>query len=105
MVLDTSAPLMEVDYKFVLDEGAKTTKLQLTFHGMNRCSTADGLLTCAFSDATKIAQKFNLSHTGDKFSFQHALISAIHVMPFLLSSLRHSYVHGDSEAIALWHNI
>lgn len=44
--LDSSAPVMEVDYKFVLDESAKTTKLQLTFH-----------------DGSKIVQKFNLTHT------------------------------------------
>lgn len=44
--LDASAPVMEVDYKFVLDESAKTTKLQLNFH-----------------DGSKIVQKFNLTHT------------------------------------------
>lgn len=44
--LDASAPIEQVDYKFELDEGAKMTKLQLNFH-----------------DGTKIAQKFNLTHT------------------------------------------
>jgi len=44
--IDASAPLDEVNYKFVLDESAKTTKLQLTFH-----------------DGTKKVQKFNLTHT------------------------------------------
>lgn len=44
--IDPSAPVMEVDYEFVLDESAKTTKLQLTFH-----------------DGTKLVQKFNLTHT------------------------------------------
>lgn len=44
--IDPAAPVMEVDYKFVLDESAKTTKLQLNFH-----------------DGTKKVQKFNLTHT------------------------------------------
>lgn len=46
VVLDPSAPVEAVDYNFVLDESAKTTKLQLNFH-----------------DGTKLVQKFNLTHT------------------------------------------
>lgn len=46
VVIDESAPVMEVDYNFVLDESAKTTKLQLNFH-----------------DGSKKIQKFNLTHT------------------------------------------
>lgn len=44
--IDASAPVVKVEYEFVLDESAKTTKLQLNFH-----------------DGTKIVQKFNLTHT------------------------------------------
>lgn len=44
--VDPSAPVEAVDYSFVLDESAKTTKLQLNFH-----------------DGTKLVQKFNLTHT------------------------------------------
>ena len=44
--IDESAPVMDVDYEFKLDESAKTTKLQLTFH-----------------DGTKAKQMFNLTHT------------------------------------------
>lgn len=46
VTIDPSAPVQEVTYNFVLDESAKMTKLQLNFH-----------------DGSKIAQKFNLTHT------------------------------------------